>query len=211
MQIYYLNTDLLRDNALFDRLLAQCSTQRAARIREIRSERERRNRLAASCLLDVALRTRQTREKDAVYVYSDAGKPEIPALQDFYFSISHSGSTAVLAVSDVPVGVDVQKPDPIPDKLLRRYFTPRETASAKSGRLWTLKESYGKLTGEGVAVLERTELSFDEEIRILRDGIVQPVCFREFRLENGCFLATCFHENPSLSIEMIEVNRSDLI
>lgn len=82
-----------------------------------------------------------------------------------YFNISNSGSYEVLAVSDEPVGIDLQRDaglhyDPL--KMAQRWFTPEEVqllsacespAAQQSCffRLWTAKEAYIKLTGEGLS------------------------------------------------------------
>lgn len=210
IRIFHIDSSFLRDERLYERLLRQCSALRREKIAAIRHEEERRNRLAASLLLDLALRPMGLRERDARYAFSAAGKPRIADLPEFHFSISHSGSSVICAVSERPVGADLQLPRPVSRRLMSRMFTERELSGSDPIRLWTLKESYGKLTGEGIAVLERTELIFGNEIGILRDGVRQQVCFGEMSLNNGAFLATCSYENPSLSIEMIEGNRSDL-
>jgi len=206
-----MNTTLLEDAALRDQLLRNCSLQRRDKMIGICSEQERRSRLAGSALLDLALRQTGCREQDAVYAFEDGGKPRIPALPGFHFSISHSGDTVILAVSDHPVGADVQQPRIVSVALQKRYFTQRELAASDPIRLWALKESYGKLTGEGIAVLGKTELLLEDRVLLLRDGIPQQVVFYETVLKNGSYVATCCYENPSLAIEMIEVNRSDLI
>lgn len=74
-----------------------------------------------------------------------------------YFSISHSGSFAVLAVSEKPVGVDIQKAVFIRKNVLRRSFTKEEQDMIGEDpvrflRLWTRKEAAVKLTGDGLSV-----------------------------------------------------------
>ena len=210
IRIYVMNTELLRDAELYERLLCRCSPYRRGKVEACADAKERRSRLAASALLDLALRTRGLREQTAEYEIAEAGKPAVRGLDDFHFSISHSGCCAICAVSERPIGADLQESRPVSERLRKRVFPEGELACVDPIRLWTLKESYAKLTGEGIPVMERTELRLAETPIIYRDGVLQPVFFWETELENGSHLVTCGYENPSYSIELIEVNRSDL-
>ncbi len=70
----------------------------------------------------------------------EKGKPRV--LDDiFYFSLSHSGNFAVCAISETPVGVDIEEDKKLPEKIRRRF--------AKDVLEWTKREAKGKLTGNG--------------------------------------------------------------
>lgn len=100
------------------------------------------------------------------YCFGEKGKPEI---EDFplYFSLSHSGKYVICAVSEQKIGADIQKYQKVEErKLAKRFFTGEEyqllEQSSEEQRqalfftLWTKKEAYGKLTGQGVLpVLQR--------------------------------------------------------
>ncbi len=80
--------------------------------------------------------------------YFEAGEP---------FSVSHSGTLAVLAVSKNEVGVDVQKITPFRENVTKRCFTKEEqdyigSDAQKFAKLWTRKEAVLKWTGEGISV-----------------------------------------------------------
>ena len=87
----------------------------------------------------------------------DGGKP---ALKDGpAFSLSHSGERVLCALSDRAVGADIQRLRPDHQALARRFFTAEEVAwlEAQQERelaftlLWSLKESYVKFLGSGIA------------------------------------------------------------
>ena len=87
--------------------------------------------------------------------YDENGRP---CFDRAFVSISHSGSLWACALSDAPCGVDIQRKQDVRfDKLASRYFTESEAARvSKEGRdaffeIWTAKEAYAKLTGEGLA------------------------------------------------------------
>lgn len=108
--------------------------------------------------------------------YGPKGKPYI-AEEDWHFNLSHSGGYAALAISDAPVGIDIQKIGPYRASLARRFFAAEEaeacerlissdmpgkeeTAAELLYTLWCRKEAYGKLKGTGLTadVLKRNML-----------------------------------------------------
>lgn len=91
------------------------------------------------------------------------------------FSISHSGDLAVLAVSEYPIGVDVQKAVPFSKNLLRRSFTEEEQDyigedPVRFLRLWTRKEAAIKLTGDGLSVPLQSFSVFPEGKKVTVSG-----------------------------------------
>lgn len=111
------------------------------------------------------------------YRFGPHGKPEIV---DFpmYFSLSHSGDYVLCAVSDREVGADIQKLQAAGfSKLASRFFTEAEYQALEKCvdeaerqklffRLWTKKEAYGKLTGQGVAAILNRDVCFTPDIDI---------------------------------------------
>jgi 4'-phosphopantetheinyl transferase len=92
------------------------------------------------------------------------GKPFVVGDDDLSFSVSHSGSTALLAVArNATVGVDVEavRTRPNLEKLAARVLAPDAlhefSAADESARLvtflraWTEKEAYLKAIGLGIA------------------------------------------------------------
>lgn len=101
--------------------------------------------------------------------YGPHGKPEVPGLR---FNISHSGSAAVIALGRREVGIDVELPRPRrSDAIARRFYAPGENKfifSLPDGpradaffRLWTCKEAFLKVTGEG---LSRSTRSYEIQL-----------------------------------------------
>ncbi len=74
-----------------------------------------------------------------------------------YISLSHKDKCLVVAVSDKRVGVDVERiyEKESHKKIAERYFTDMEIEYAVSAerffRLWTRKEAFAKLLGEGLS------------------------------------------------------------
>lgn len=84
------------------------------------------------------------------------GKPYLP-YSGLHFNISHTKGAAVCAVSDRPVGIDIEHTCRIINpRLPKRYYTAKEQAYAADnlGRLeiWTRKEALLKHSGKGITV-----------------------------------------------------------
>lgn len=114
----------------------------------------------AYALLVWAARRRWGMEKLPTIARQEGGKPFFPDRPDCCFSISHSGSAALCAVDEKPVGADAERVRPHPPGLARRICGDEELAwlAAQEDRdralvvLWTGKESMVKCTGTGLTV-----------------------------------------------------------
>ena len=95
--------------------------------------------------------------------YNEHGKPFLKKYPKAHFNISHSGDYVVVAFSDCPVGIDIEKNKGNRLKVAKRFFTQEELddlfAFAKEEeqinyfyQLWTLKESYMKAVGKGMSM-----------------------------------------------------------
>ncbi len=90
--------------------------------------------------------------------YGPYGKPYRPDSPNAHFNISHSGQYVACAVSDRPVGVDVQEITPYRPDMAKLVCTPEEILqietspdpAAEFTALWTKKEAYGKEMGTGL-------------------------------------------------------------
>ena len=91
---------------------------------------------------------------------ADGGKPYLVSEPGIHFSLSHSGDWEVCALSDHPVGVDIERCEPGRRDIASRFFHREEVRylntvlpSARYDafyKLWTLKESFVKSTGRGL-------------------------------------------------------------
>ncbi|MDO5141510.1 MAG: 4'-phosphopantetheinyl transferase superfamily protein [Eubacteriales bacterium] len=91
---------------------------------------------------------------------AEGGKPYLVSEPGIHFSLSHSSDWAVCAVSDHPVGVDIERCAPGRRDVATRFFHREEVRylntllpSARDDafyKLWTLKESFVKSTGRGL-------------------------------------------------------------
>ena len=155
---WYCDVRPLSDPALFARGMTLLPwEERREKVMRFHFERDRRLCLGAGLLLAYALR--RAGAKDLSLCCLSGGKPVLIHEPCIHFNLSHSGNLAVCAVSDQPVGADVemwQDADPGVAALCFRA-AEREwmNASGDNARafawLWTRKESYLKLTGDGLS------------------------------------------------------------
>ena len=76
------------------------------------------------------------------------GKPYFPACPQLHFSVSHTRTSALAAVSAAPVGADVEQVRPLHPAMARR-LAQADCGDLQPFELWTLRESWFKLTGAG--------------------------------------------------------------
>ena len=83
-----------------------------------------------------------------------SGKPFFPGKNMPYFNLSHSSDFVGCALHHREIGLDIQKITEPRDSLIRRVCTTEELAELHTSldfcRVWAMKESAVKLTGEGI-------------------------------------------------------------
>lgn len=150
----------LDDPALYDALYAGASASRRAAAEAYRFRKDRNLSIGAAALLDRGLAAFGLRERDMSYGRTADGKPFFRNAPDIHFSISHSSSKVAVALSDREVGCDIERMDDIDMAVGERFFSREEYLSAMASedclrafyRCWTLKESYLKAVGKGLAL-----------------------------------------------------------
>lgn len=106
---------------------------------------------------------------------AEGGKPYFPARPKLQFNLSHSRGAAVCALHHLPIGVDVERLRPAPQKLSRRMGCAGDEAFF---RLWTAKEATIKRQGRTLGAL-LSPLEPDPACRCFMDflpGWVVTVC-----------------------------------
>lgn len=125
---------------------------------------------------------------------TEHGKPYIPN-KDF-FNISHSGDYVVLAKSETPVGVDIEKINDRHLNVAKRVFTENELTWMNQDPidrffvLWTQKEAVLKVLGMGFSLAPE---SFDvmpfQEGKCLIINNMQLCCTTQ--KHGDCYLSVC--------------------
>lgn len=200
--VYFAFTHKLEDKALFEKLYQAVSPERQQKITRLVHEEDKRLSLGAACLLKRALA-----DCGASYSsieYASGGKPYLAGCRNMFFNLSHSKDIVLCALSPLEVGCDVEKVGGASLAVAQRYFSPEEyheimkISSPEEQRLlfyrmWTLKESYIKATGQGLQMpLDGFRVqTAGKEITILQNGERLPYYFNEYEPETGYRCAVC--------------------
>lgn len=140
------------------------------------------------------------------------GKPELVD-SGISFNLSHSGNYAACALSDSPIGLDIQTERVCDRRLAEKYFTAPERHFIEESenkayaftKLWTMKESAVKYIGTGLKTPLSAFTADPEKGETLLDG--QRLYFYH-SLICGCHLALCSADRSAVS--KIKINEVKL-
>ena len=194
--VYVLKVQDLPDPAAEPGVMEGLWEERKEKILLYKLEQSRKQSLGAGLLLKWALKKHGAAVEQLSYGAN--GKPEAEGV---FFNLSHSGQWAVCAIGDGPVGCDVEEIASVREGIAERFFTENEVQylaqfegerrNEEFFRLWTLKESYMKMTGEGMSLgLDRFEFDMDGQPTVKRDGAICDCHIKEYELP-GYKLAVC--------------------
>lgn len=121
--------------------------------------------------------------KGSDIAYKEHGKPYLRD-EKLFFNLSHSGNRLMLAVSAFEIGADIQKKVPYRENLVKRITKESERIGRTEeyekhlNRVWAIKESYTKLTGEGLGLdFSLIDYSYNgDAISITCEGRSDAVC-----------------------------------
>lgn len=180
-----------------EELKSRLSAARREKIERLRYEADKRLSLGAGLLLDQGLRRFGLREQTEAFGTVENGKPCLLNHPEIQFNLSHSGNMVMAAFSSCPVGCDVEKKQKARMDVAKRFFTPAEQRvllAAKTeaerdllfSRLWTLKESYLKVSGRGMAMpLDSFIIELGGQPRLVGES-GKDYRFQEFSLPDYC-------------------------
>ena len=141
-----------RETAAMLRLLPE---ERRQRLERLKQPEKRREPLCAYLFLRRAL-WEQYRWRDLPEIrLSSFGKPYFPEHPDIHFNLSHTAGAVLVALSDRPVGVDIEHIRPVSQRAMRRLAdVGTERAFFQS---WVRREALTKRSGTGVGTMLSAE------------------------------------------------------
>ena len=154
--------------------LAEISEQRREQALKFKYELGQRLCVLAYQLLKQGLGEVYGITENPVFEYNEHGKPSIVGHPEICFNLSHCKEAAICAISDQPIGVDVESVRTLKDSLVRYTMNDAEISEIEASedqavafiRLWTMKEAALKLEGTGISkdmkeVLRQENLDFE--------------------------------------------------
>lgn len=200
VDVYAINIKELPDARDHPAVLQDISSSRRGKVMEYLQADDRRRCLGAGILLaDILPLYGENPEKITL---GPMGKPEA---EKVHFNISHSGDWVICAVSGKDVGCDIEKIDQEPEGVAQRFFHQQEAAYLQKFqgeernemffRLWTWKESYMKMTGEGayLSLQDFAILPVGEQIRVRRGKEMLSCHIKEYSI-SGYKVSVCAKE-----------------
>lgn len=221
VKLYVADISNLPDPMLHSELLHRLPMDRQQRIHNLKQEKSRKQSIGVGLLLQKVLALYHMQDSQ-VYV-GEHGKPMVEGLE---FNLSHSGDLVICVVSDKPVGCDIEKLREAPKGVSERCFSDGEQAYLSQFvgeeydkaffRLWTMKESYVKMTGEGLRVpFETYEIVAVEDckeackqckdgrcqasVQVMRDGKMQDGFLSSLGLQ-GYIISVCTEDSATVEV-----------
>ena len=138
--------------------LREISEQRREQALKFKHEQGQRLCVLAYQLLKEGLQKEYGLTGNPIFEYNEHGKPSIVAHPEIYFNLSHCKEAVVCAISDKPVGVDVESHREFSESLINYTMNDEEKAEIRKShnvaaafiRLWTMKEATSNLIGTGI-------------------------------------------------------------
>ncbi|MBR7162180.1 MAG: 4'-phosphopantetheinyl transferase superfamily protein [Clostridia bacterium] len=203
---YYLNISFLRSEKAIADYIDRVSPERKQRIETTKRAETKAALLGAGLLLDEVLK-KSFGLTDIELETNEYGKPSLKNHPALHFNLSHSGDIAILTVSDVECGVDVENTNRPHEAMgvANRFFSRNEYAAMMLSanpneafcRLWTLRESYVKMRGKGFAIgLSTLKCDFHRGVcTMYQDHLPQTdAFFKEIRDIPGYRVSICTNE-----------------
>ena len=209
IKLYLADISTLCDPIENMKIIADLPPSRRDKILKYKLLNDRKRSLAAGLIINKILS--ENNIPPCSLYYGCNGKPYADGI---FFNVSHSGSYAFGVSSDYEVGCDVEIIDKPHFDIAKRFFTENECNYISNSenkvsafyKLWTIKESYLKLSGKGLkAPLNSFEIQFDTgRSLIIKDNKTEP-CFATHLEFNGHSFAICSIEQPPQEIKFINV------
>ncbi len=208
IELYAMNLANLPDPLECPQVMEGLEQRRKEKIAGCKQIDTRKQSLGAGLLLKHVLEIHDI-QNPGIY-FGMHGKPEVRGL---CFNLSHSKDMVLCAVSDKAIGCDVEAISCAPQKVADRFLCDgeKEYLNNFSGemrekafcRFWTMKESYVKMTGEGLSPAPKSfEMKMEEELCVYRKGIRQDCHFQEYELPGYavtvCAMEETFPKNPNM-------------
>ncbi|AEV68409.1 4'-phosphopantetheinyl transferase family protein [Acetivibrio clariflavus] len=192
------------DEQLFAQLLLCISDDEQERIKKFKKYDDALRGLTSKVLLRyIVSHLLEIQNNSICFGKNEYGKPYLMGVNDFHFNLSHSGDWVVCAVDSLPIGIDVERIHDVDLNLSKRFFAKEEHNYLESldgykrmeafFELWTLKESYIKADGRGLAIpLNSFSFSFDEgNIQFKASDSSEKYYFKQYDIDPSYKLSVC--------------------
>lgn len=161
IKTYIINTKQFEDEYVYKKSFDSVSTYRQQKIAHLKNAEDKKRSLAAAIALNAALKEYGLEERMMEYELGKQGKPYFRNYPEIHFSLSHSGDYAICSIGAHEVGNDIERVRSGKEKVTQRFFAKEELdwifdapndIDNRIFRIWTMKESFLKVTGHGISL-----------------------------------------------------------
>ena len=205
IKLYLADISVLGDPQSDNSKISLLPQERQIKILKHKLADDRRRSLGAGMIINKILYENNV-DVNSIH-YGSNGKPYA---DNIFFNVAHSGKFAFGVSSDKEVGCDVEIIKNAHLDIAKMFFTESEynyiskseNSSNTFYKLWTIKESHIKLSGEGLRTpLNSFEINIsDNDISITENNIAKDCFVTQFEFDNHSF-AICSYEQPPRKIE----------
>lgn len=218
---YIINVRQLDGEAAFKEAVDKISPYRRQKIALLKHEKDKKRSLGASLVLNAALKEYGLEERSMEYDLGKQGKPVFRYYPELHFSLSHSGDYAICSIGEQDIGNDIERMRDGKERVAEHFFAKEELVWMKEAklpkereermfRLWTMKESFLKVTGLGMSLpLSSFSVVVDNDNAIrLRQQVNDRTYFMkeyamlaEYKEETGYSISVC-SENSDFASDL---------
>lgn len=228
-----MSTKQFQDEFVYIKALDSISSYRRQKIERLKNDNDKNRSLAATIALNAALKEYGLEERTMEYELGKQGKPYFRNHPEIHFSISHSGDYAICSIGSHEIGNDIEHVRSGREKVAQRFFSKEELdwiydaessdTSKRSDisaerddkifRIWTMKESFLKVTGLGMS-LPLNEFSIliskNDDIKIRQNINDKTYYIKEYIMpdvlnEGEDYKISVCSETPVFAVQLIQV------
>lgn len=143
--IYRISKSDAFDSGRLNELLGRLNSAQKEYLERKRESSVKQSLVARALLLDL-LEENGYEDLVGKLMNDQNGRLYIEGAPELFVSISHSRNAVAAAVSNRPVGIDIEYIRPVSERLQKRVCKTLPESEAEFFRFWTEKEAYLKLT-----------------------------------------------------------------
>lgn len=214
MKLYRINIKKFDDPLENPGLLELVGAERRKKVLRYYRPDDRKRSLGAGIIIRKILNENGLSESNIKYT-----EHEKPVADHCYFNVSHAGDYVVGVFADHEIGCDIEEIVDAPLEIADRFFYSGEAeyiaASEDKSRaffkLWTLKESYMKMTGRGMSIpLDSFEVVPAGNGFVLGKSSEKPCIFQTMEFDGYIFsIAVSF--SGEIDFDLTRADFQDLI
>ncbi|QOR34870.1 4'-phosphopantetheinyl transferase superfamily protein [Clostridium sp. 'deep sea'] len=217
---FNISEDLNKDT--YNELLSFLPQEKQQKINKFRFYKDALRSLVAEHLVRYSLKKQYHLNYQKSFAKNEYGKPYLTEYPHIHFNVSHAGNWVVSAISNNSVGIDVEEIKPVDFEIAKRFFAKEEYLTLLNTKeseqleyffkIWTLKESYIKAIGKGLAIsLDSFSFTLNKDIIEFKSQQFKTKhYFKQFLIDKKHIVALCAVQNNNYQLNNINSNKLKL-